>query len=105
MTMRTVPLDPLKIIGTIINSILFLGGVMFAFRYVARNQVSKIKEFLIFTLPIMISMLFIGGVLIVDSFYKTRLLILAWQAVTSLALFFFCLLFSIQFGRRQRCCL
>jgi hypothetical protein len=71
MTMRTVPLDPLKIIGTIINSILFLGGVMFAFRYVARNQVSKIKEFLIFTLPIMISMLFIGGVLIVDSFYKT----------------------------------
>jgi hypothetical protein len=64
----------LKIIGSIVNSILFLGGVMFAFRYVARNQVSKIKEFLIFMLPIMISMLFIGGVLIVDSFYKTPII-------------------------------
>jgi uncharacterized membrane-anchored protein len=64
----------LKIIGTIVNSILFLGGVMFAFRYAARNQVSKIKEFLIFMLPIMFSMLFIGAILIIDSIYKTPII-------------------------------
>lgn len=64
----------LKIIGTIIYSIMFLGGVMLAYRYVAKNQVSRIKEFFILLLPIMISMLFIGGVLIVDSLYKTPII-------------------------------
>ncbi|MFP7298937.1 HAAS domain-containing protein [Neobacillus niacini] len=61
----------LKILGTVVNSILFIAGVMFAFRYVARNQVSRMKELLIFMLPIMISMLFIGAILIVDTIYKT----------------------------------
>jgi cbb3-type cytochrome oxidase subunit 3 len=61
----------LKIFGTIIYSLLFLGGVFFAFRYVARNQVSRIKEFFILLLPIMISILFYGGLMLVDLFYAT----------------------------------
>ena len=51
----------LKIIGTLIYSIIFLVGVFTAFRYMASNQVSKIKEFLILLLPIFISTLFFGG--------------------------------------------
>jgi len=86
----------LKIIGTIINSILFLGGVIFAFRYVARNQLSKIKEFLIFMLPIMISMLFIGGILIVDSIYQTP--IIHFGFVGSYLIGFIFLLFIIFFS-------
>lgn len=63
-----------KIIGTVLYSLMFLGGVMYAFRYVARNQVSRIKEFLVLLLPIMISMLFIGAVLLLDVIYKTPMI-------------------------------
>ena len=80
----------LKIIGTIVNSILFLAGVMFVFRYVARNQVSKIKEFLIFMLPVMISMLFIGGVLIVDSIYKTPIIDFGFAGSLVIGFIFLC---------------
>jgi uncharacterized membrane-anchored protein len=86
----------LKIIGTIFNSILFLGGVMFAFRYVARNQVSRMKEFLIFMLPIVISMLFIGAILIVDSIYQTP--VIEFGLVGSYLIGFIFLLFIIVFS-------
>jgi uncharacterized membrane protein len=87
----------LKIIGTIVNSILFLGGVMIAFRYVARNQVSKIKEFLIFLLPIMISMLFIGALLLVDSIYKTPVIDFGYTGSLLIGFIFLCfiILFSV----------
>ncbi|MEH7491356.1 HAAS domain-containing protein [Neobacillus niacini] len=87
----------LKIIGTIVNSILFFGGVMIAFRYVARNQVSKIKEFLIFLLPIMISMLFIGALLLVDSIYKTPVIDFGYTGSLLIGFIFLCFIifFSI----------
>ncbi|MEH7011439.1 hypothetical protein V7087_11635 [Neobacillus niacini] len=86
----------LKIIGTILYSILFLGGVMIAFRYVARNQVSRIMEFFIYLLPIILSMLFIGGVLIVDSIYKTPFI--DFGVLGSLLIGFFLLCFIIIFS-------
>ena len=61
----------LKIIGTLMYSIIFIVVVFTAFRYMASNQVSKIKEFLILLLPIFISTLFFGGVIIADSIYNT----------------------------------
>nr|WP_279326131.1 hypothetical protein [Bacillus sp. FJAT-47783] len=61
----------LKIIGSIVYSIFFLGGVFVAFRYIARNQVSRKKEFLILLFPITTSMLFFGGVIIADTMYHT----------------------------------
>ncbi|MDM5330037.1 hypothetical protein [Neobacillus sp. CF12] len=80
----------LKIIGTIVNSILFLVGVMYAFRFVAKNQVSKIKEFLIFMLPIMFSMLFIGVILIVDSMYKTPVIDFGFTGSLLIGFIFLC---------------
>ena len=61
----------LEIIGTLIYSMIFLVGVFTAFRYMASNQVSKIREFLILLLPIFISTFFFGGVIIADSIYNT----------------------------------
>ena len=69
---------------------------MFAFRYAARNQVSKIKEFLIFMVPIMISMLFIGGILIVDSIYQTP--VIHFGYVGSYIIGFIFLLFILFFS-------
>lgn len=61
----------LKIIGTILCSITFLGGVFMTFRYVTKNQVSRTAEFLILLLPILLNMLLLGGVLVADSIYET----------------------------------
>ena len=86
-----------KIIGTLVYSILFFGGVMFAYRYVARNQVSRIMEFFILLLPIFLSMLFIGGVLFVDSIYKTPMIDFGMIGSWVIGLFLLCfiILFSV----------
>lgn len=65
----------LKIIGTLIYSIIFIVGLFTAFRYMAGNQVSKIKGYLILLLPIFISTLFFGGVIIADSIYNTPIVV------------------------------
>ena len=87
----------LKIIGTLVYSIIFLVGVFTAFRYIARNQVSRIREFLILLLPIFISMLFFGGVIIADSIYKTPIIDFGMIGSRVIGLFFLCfiIIFSI----------
>lgn len=86
-----------KIIGTIVYSILFFGGVMLAYRYVARNQVSRIMEFFILLLPIILSMLFIGGVLIVDSIYKTPIIDFGVLGSVFIGLFLLCFIIIFSF--------
>jgi len=87
----------LKIIGTLIYSIIFIVSVFTAFRYMASNQVSKIKEFIIILLPIFISTLFFMGVIIADSIYNTPLVDLGVLGSTIIGLLFlsFIVLFSI----------
>ena len=87
----------LKIIGTLVYSIIFLVGVFTAFRYMASNQVSKIKEFFILLLPIFISTLFFGGVLIADSIYNTPIVDFGILGSIIIGLLFLCfvVLFSI----------
>ena len=87
----------LKIIGTIVNSILFLGGVMFAFRYVSRNQVSRIREFSILLVPVFLSMLLTGGILIFDTIYKTPIIDFGMIGSWVIGLFTLCfiILFSV----------
>ncbi|MEH7114061.1 DUF1129 family protein [Neobacillus niacini] len=86
-----------KIIGTLVYSILFFGGVMFAYRYVARNQVSRIMEFFILLLPIILSMLIFVGVLFVDSIYKTPMIDFGMIGSWVIGLFLLCfiILFSV----------
>ncbi|WP_442853246.1 HAAS domain-containing protein [Bacillus sp. EB01] len=64
----------LKIAGTVVYCILFLVSVLFAFRFMARNQVSKLKEFLILLLPTFIGTFFFGGIIIADSLYPTPII-------------------------------
>ena len=87
----------LKIIGTLVYSIIFLVGVFTAFRYMASNQVSKIKEFFILLLPIFISTLFFGGVLIADSIYHTPIVDFDILGSIIIGILFLCfvVLFSI----------
>ncbi len=86
-----------KIIGTLVYSVLFFGGVMLAYRYVARNQVSRIMEFFILLLPIFLSMLFFGGILFVDSIYKTPMIDFGMIGSWGIGLFLLCfiILFSV----------
>lgn len=87
----------LKIIGSIIYSLLFLGGVFVAFRYTTRNQVSKVKEFFILLLPIITSMLLFLGLSIVDSIYETPHIEFGFigSLVTGLVFLCFIIIFSI----------
>ena len=87
----------LKIIGSIVYGILFLGGVMFAFRYVARNQLSRMAEFFILLVPVMGSMLLILGLLFMDSIYKTPIIDFGMIGSWVIGLFLLCfiILFSI----------
>ncbi|MFZ0447067.1 MAG: hypothetical protein WAM95_21030 [Bacillus sp. (in: firmicutes)] len=87
----------LKIIGTLVYSIIFLVGVFTAFRYMASNQVSKIKEFFILLLPIFISTLFFGGILIADSIYHTPIVDFDILGSIIIGILFLCfvVLFSI----------
>ncbi len=87
----------LKIIGTLVYSIIFFVGVFTAFRYMASNQVSKIKEFLILLLPIFISTLFFGGIIITDSIYNTPIVDFGILGSIIIGLLFlgFVVLFSI----------
>lgn len=68
----------LKIIGTVLFSMMFMAGVFITFRYVASNQVSRLKEFLILLLPIMISMILFVGLIAVDSIFKTPIIEFNW---------------------------
>ncbi|MEH7273341.1 HAAS domain-containing protein [Neobacillus vireti] len=87
----------LKIIGSIVYSILFLCGVMIAFRYIARNQFSRIREFFILLVPVFMGMLFIGGILFVDSIYKTMIIDFGMIGSWVIGLFLLCfiILFSV----------
>ncbi len=86
----------LKISGTLLYSVLFLAGTMVAFRYTARNQVSKTREFLILLLPIFISMVTFVGMLIVDSIYPTP--IISFGVFGSIIIGFIFLSFIIGFS-------
>ncbi|MGX1191867.1 HAAS domain-containing protein [Metabacillus sp. SLBN-84] len=59
------------IIGSLLSTLLFLGSVFWTFRFTASRQVSRMKEMLIFLLPITLSMLFIGGTMLGDAFIET----------------------------------
>lgn len=87
----------LEIMGTVLFSLMFMGGVFIAFRYVASNQVSRLKEFLIMLLPIMISMIFFVVLIVVDSIYKTPVIDFNWfgSIVIGLIALSFVVLFSI----------
>ncbi|MDI7744175.1 DUF1129 family protein [Lysinibacillus fusiformis] len=87
----------LEIMGTVLFSLMFMGGVFIAFRYVASNQVSRLKEFLIMLLPIMISMIFFVVLIVVDSIYKTPIIDFNWfgSIVIGLIALSFVVLFSI----------
>lgn len=93
----TLSYSVLKIIGTAVYCVLFFIGVMIAFRYTARNQVSKIREFLILLAPIFISMVVFMGLLVADSIYPTPTINFGVLASTVIGLFFLCFIvaFSI----------
>lgn len=61
----------LRIIGSIVFSILFFAGVMAAFRYTASRQVTRKKEFLIFLWPTALSPLFISAILVICWLYPS----------------------------------
>ncbi|USK57898.1 hypothetical protein LIS82_27230 (plasmid) [Cytobacillus solani] len=87
----------LQIIGTVLFSILFIGGVFITFRYVASNRVSRLKEFLIMLLPVMISLIFFWGLIAVNSIYKTPTINFNWlvSIIIGLIVLSFVVLFSI----------
>jgi uncharacterized membrane-anchored protein len=87
----------LKIIGILVYSIIFLTGVMIAFCYTARNQVSRMKEFFILLFSILISTLFIAGVILADSFYRTPMIHFGTFGSIIIGLLFLCfvVLFSV----------
>lgn len=87
----------LEIIGTILFSILFLGGVFGAFRYIARNQVSRIKQIFIMVLPIIISMSFFIALLIVDSIYKTHIIDFGFFGSIFIGILFLCFVILFSF--------
>ena len=70
---------------------------MFAFRYVARNQVSRILEFFILLVPVILSMLFTGGILIVDSIYKTPIIDFGIIGSVVIGLFLLCFIIIFSF--------
>lgn len=74
----TLSYSALEITGTILFSLMFMGGVFLTFRCVASKQLSRFKEFLIMLLPIMISMIFFVGLIVVDSIYKTPIIDFNW---------------------------
>ena len=94
----TLSYSVLKIIGMLLYSILFLAGIFIVFRLIARNQYSKIKEFFIILLPVFISMLFFGGVIVLDSIYHTPVVHFGILGSTILGLLFLSLVvfFSIR---------
>jgi uncharacterized membrane-anchored protein len=87
----------LAILGTILHCSIFIAGLAIAFRFIASHQVSKVKEFFILLLPIFISMLFIGGVIVADSIYPTPVFHFGILGSSLIGLFFlaFVVLFSI----------
>jgi DNA-binding ferritin-like protein (Dps family) len=87
----------LTILGTFLNCCLFLAGVFIAFRFTAKYQISKVREFLIILIPIFMSMLFTGGVLLADSIYPTPIVHfgILGSILISLFLLGFIVLFSI----------
>ena len=87
----------LQIVGTVIYCLLFFAGVMFAFRHITKNQVSKRREFIILLLPIMISMIAYLGLLIVDSIYSTPIISFGVLSSAMIGLLFLCFIigFSI----------
>ena len=87
----------LTILGTLLNCCLFLAGVFIAFRFTAKYQMSKVREFLIILIPIFISMFFTGGVVFADSIYSTPVIHFGILGSTIIGLLFLCfvVLFSI----------
>ena len=87
----------LAIFGTFLHCFIFLAGVAIAFRFMASNQVSKMKEFFILLLLTFISMFFIGGVLIADSIFSTPVIHFGILGSTIIGLLLLCfvVLFSI----------
>lgn len=80
----------LKISGSIVFCLLFLAGVFGAFRYIARNQVTRVKEIFIISLPIFLNMAFFVGLLIVDSMVTTPIIDFGWIGSTIIGVFFLC---------------
>jgi uncharacterized membrane-anchored protein len=87
----------LKISGSILFCLLFLGGVFGAFRYIARNQVSKVKEIFMISLPIFLNMSLFVGLLIADSMVKTPIIHFGWIGSAIIGICFLCFIiyFSI----------
>ncbi|WP_420854685.1 HAAS domain-containing protein [Salipaludibacillus agaradhaerens] len=91
----------LKIIGTFVYSIIFFIGIIVAFRYVARNQVTSVKEFIILLLPVFISTLFIGGVIIADSIYTTPIVNFGKIGSGIIGLFLVCFVIAFSIWARN----
>ncbi|MCR6111905.1 hypothetical protein HXA35_16275 [Bacillus sp. A301a_S52] len=91
----------LKIIGTFVYSIIFFIGIIVAFRYVARNQVSRVQEFIILLLPVFISTLFIGGVIVADSIYTTPMVSFGKLGSGIIGLFSVCFVIAFSIWARN----
>lgn len=87
----------LRIIGTILFSIMFLVGVFWAFRYISRNQVSRMKEIFIIGLPIFISMAFFIVLLFFDSIYKTPIIDFGVLGSLLIGILFLCFIILFSF--------
>ncbi|SDN19163.1 HAAS domain-containing protein [Alkalicoccus daliensis] len=85
------------ITGTILYSLLFTASVFTAFRYIAKNQLSRIKELLILGSVVVLSLFFIFGIIIADSFYNSPTINfgIIGSIFTGLIFFSFIITFSI----------
>ncbi|GIO23607.1 HAAS domain-containing protein [Oceanobacillus sp. J11TS1] len=66
-----------NMIGTAVISILLIIGVIFAVRYTSKNQLSGLKENVILTIPIGISMLLYVAIYFLDGYVETPLIIIS----------------------------
>lgn len=87
----------LQIIGTVLYSIIFIGGIFTIFRYVAKRQLSRAVEFLLLLVPTFISMLFFVGVIVADMFYQTPVIGFGMfgSIIVAIIVLLFVILFSI----------
>lgn len=60
--------------GTIIYALVFFISIAVAFRYISKNQLNKVKELVVILVPVILSMLFIGGIFLLDLIYSTPMI-------------------------------
>ncbi|BAC12524.1 hypothetical protein [Oceanobacillus iheyensis HTE831] len=61
----------MQIIGIVLHGIFFLTGTVIAFRYVSRKQTLGVKQYVIITVPVILSMLFYIAVLFINHIYPS----------------------------------